>query len=236
MRSALVFALCVAAAVSAANPPNPTISSTFTSGVSITSVQWELTAPGQFLGFMATDAVAQNTFMAANETVFDVGILKLYKNVGQTPIQFQYIPQQQNCEASKLTDQYFAWFSWLPAAQYQGENIVLEQIVDTWGFNSSDGHMLILYAVGNTPIRFVTAGPITGMAMSQTIIIDFFQFSGVQPNESYFDIPAYCVQSDMADANVAKSVLSTLADKRRATLHHMTQSIANSLAACAADM
>jgi len=185
LRVCVFVALCAAAVMAA--PPNPQISSTFMSGVIITDVWWQPHLPGQLIGFMATDAAAQNTIFSANESFVDVNILKLYP----AAMQYQYIPQQQQCSPSKINETYFAWFSWLQYGSDQGQTVVQETITDVWTLTTSDGSLLALYNVGNTPVRFVTSSTSSKI----TSVIDFYDFQPQQPPSNLFSIPSYCVEA-----------------------------------------
>jgi len=134
---------------------------------------------------MATDAEMQNTFVLTNESIV-VAVLKLY------PIrtQLSYVPMQEQCGADLINDTYFAWFSWLPLATYNGNSVILSMITDMWTLSTPDGHYLALYNIGNTPIRLVTSN----YMHQSTSIIDFFDFKPVQPPAQLFDLPVYCIE------------------------------------------
>jgi len=217
-RVALLAALALAVSVSAATPPMPTISSTFTSGVIGTEVPWSLSAPEQFAGFMATDAEMQNTFVLANESIFDVAFLKLYP----TLTQFSYVPLQEKCYADLINDTYFAWFSWLPLAKYNGLHVINTMITDMWTLTTPDGHYLALYNIGNIPVRLVTSN----YMRQHTSIVDFFEYKPMQPPSVVFDLPVYCIERSRNDNDVVPTKPTPLppAEKEK-DIHHQIKKL-----------
>jgi len=214
-----------------ASPLPPTLSSTFVSGIIASNVYWGLAPPGQFVGMMATDSVAQNTLLVANESIFDLNVLKLYQTIVDPSrgAQFEYISSQQKCTPSALEEQYFAWFGWLPSATFVGEGVIQETVCNVWMINATDSHgngdLLIAYvsaADPGLPVRLVTSGSDNQM----TNIIDFYDYQPIQPPEPYFDIPAYCVQSEQDEEVVARS------HARLAAFRALTDSVHRTIATC----
>lgn len=241
----VIVALCGGAAADGATPVPPVLSSTFQTGVIIQSVPWSLNPPGQFVGFMATDSVQLKTLMVANESSFDVEILKLYKSGSQPQgMQYEYVATQQTCTPETLSEEYFAWFGWLPDAQYVGPTILQEQYADLWVMNVTNaqgGMALSLYVTRDgthTPIRFTTASS-TDML---TNIIDFYDFQPTTPPAGDFNIPPFCQSNANANANAAgagahkRKAVAPRSASRLEQFHAMTKSINKHIGQCTAAM